>query len=156
MWFLWENSQRNKNSCMLMFIIGNCGDFCPPFPVESLTSAFPLPTAWLLQSQGDAPHASSSSNVPPLQSSLHWRLSISTCSLCEHLQGVREDASLHHGHQSCLFPSGKIFPSGNMCYFLLQIFLRLFFTLSVSSNISVSFIHISTDTQNQRCQVSSL
>lgn len=119
--------QRSKDSYTLRFITGNCEDFWPPFPVASLTKAFLLCTACLLESQGDASHASSSSNLPPFQLSLHWAPSTATHSLCEHLQEGEEDAALHHACQSCLSPSDRVFPSGNMCYFLLKIFLRLFF-----------------------------
>lgn len=140
MWFLWENCRgvkRSKHVTMLRFITGNCEDLCSPFSVESLTNAFLLPTAWLLKSQGDASRAPSSRNLLPFQPSLHWRPGIATHSLCEHLQEGEEDASPRHGRQSCLFPGDRIFSSGDMCYFLLQIFLRRFFTVSASSTVSL-------------------
>lgn len=114
--------------------------------------AFPLPTAWLLQRQGDAPSASSGSNVPPLQPSLHWRPSMATPSLCVSLSPRRQGRCFSSPWSPELpLSQGQNFSFRKHALFLAAIFPKaffFFFTLSISSNILLGFIYIiSTDTQ---------
>jgi len=72
MWFWWKKLQRSKGSCTLRLITGTCEDFCPPFPVASLASAFLLSSARSLQSWGDTSHAAARrANMSPFQPSLY-------------------------------------------------------------------------------------
>lgn len=114
--------QRSKDSYMLRYITGNCENFCPPFPslweVSAMLSCYLLLESCTARELPDLHLAAAT--IP------HWRPSTASGAQWEHLQEGREDAPLHHGCQSFHFPSDRLFPSKNMCYFLLQSFLSLF------------------------------